>query len=413
MKTLLICGYFAEENEAEVMAHARAPVEFSANNFQRKLIDGLKNVDLELYVVSAPLIGSYPNASDIRTFRGFREEQNICRYVAFNNVWGVRNYSRAKGLKKAVRFFAQLEDDQKLIVVYCAHTPFLAAAAYAKKLDPRIRICFYVPDLPQYMNLRSDRSWLYSFAKKFDIRKMHKLMECVDSFVLLTEHMKEALPVGGKPYQVVEGIVSGVPETAEPEIQTEREKYIVYTGKMDAAFGVKDLVDAMAYLDSPDYRLVLCGGGDSLDYAHCAAEADPRIMALGQVSRETVAQWQRKASVLVNPRANAGEYTKYSFPSKNIEYLLTGKPVVACVLDGMPECYREFLVTINQTLPVARAIGLAIERAVADDAAENKKRAQMFLRYAQDKLCAAQIAKQIIDLCVGPAKTREKRTPQQ
>lgn len=398
MKTLLICGYFAEENEAEVMAHAKAPVEFSANSFQKKLIDGLKSAASELYVVSAPLIGSYPNASDIGIFRGFQEEQKVCQYVAFNNVWGVRNFSRTKNLKMAVRFFAQMEDDQKLIVVYCAHTPFLEAAAYAKKLDPRIRICFYVPDLPEYMNLRSDRSWLYSVAKKIDIRKMYKLMESVDSFVLLTEQMKESLPVGGKPYRVVEGIISGVPESAESELKTGNEKYIVYTGKMDAAFGVKALIDSMAYLDGQDYRLVLCGAGDSLEYARCAAETDSRIIALGQVSRELAALWQRKAVVLVNPRTNAGEYTKYSFPSKNIEYLLTGKPVVAYMLDGMPGCYRDFLVVIDQALPAAQAIGLAIERATAGNETENAEKGQQFFQYAQNKLCAGQIAKQIIDL---------------
>ena len=52
------------------------------------------------------------------------------------------------------------------------------------------------------------------------------------------------------------------------------------------------------------------------------------------------------ADVLVNPRPNNEEYTKYSFPSKNIEYLMTGKPVVAYMLDGMPAHYKKFLYEI-------------------------------------------------------------------
>lgn len=45
----------------------------------------------------------------------------------------------------------------------------------------------------------------------------------------------------------------------------------------------------------------------------------------------------KNADVLVNPRQNDDEYTKYSFPSKNIEYLMTGNAVMAYMLDGIPE----------------------------------------------------------------------------
>ena len=38
----------------------------------------------------------------------------------------------------------------------------------------------------------------------------------------------------------------------------------------------------------------------------------------------------------VNPRQNNEEFTKYSFPSKTMEYLASGVPVVAYKLDGIP-----------------------------------------------------------------------------
>lgn len=164
MDVLFLCGVFAKENEAEVIAQAKKSVEFSANQMQLKLISGLKEV-ADTQVISAPFIGHYPNQSRSLRFSGFTNPQHICRYVSFNNIWGFRNLSRARALKKAVRAFSLDGNEEKLIIVYSAHDPFLAAAAYAKKLNPKIRLCFIVPDLPQYMNLEAKRGFLYSFFK--------------------------------------------------------------------------------------------------------------------------------------------------------------------------------------------------------------------------------------------------------
>ena len=344
MKVLMLCGVFAKENEQEVVRRARAAVEFSANVFQQKLIEGFRWLDKDFSVISAPFVGAYPNASDIVRFRGFADRQSLCSYVPFNNIWGLRNFSRAAALKKAVREFIRDEDGQKLIVVYCPHTPFIEAAVYAKKKDPRIKICLYVPDLPHYMNLNADRSWFYDLAKAYDIAVMTRLMKKVDSYVLLTEQMKDALPVGDKPYRVIEGIITRQ-ELQRPEVIKQKDGLIrvVYTGKLNACFGVKKLVDAFCLLPDPNCRLVLCGRGDCEDYIREKSAADSRILYQGQVTADVAGEWIRRADVLVNPRQNDEEYTKYSFPSKNIEYLLSGNPVVGYMLSGMPEDYRRFM----------------------------------------------------------------------
>ena len=267
MKVLMLCGVFAKENEQEVMAHARSSVDFSANLFQHKLISGFRALEHDFEVLSAPFIGSCPDISSIAWFRGFSQPQSLCRYVPFCNIWGLRNPSRSASLKKALKKFVAEDCAEKLILVYCPHTPFLQAAVWAKARDSRIKICLYVPDLPGYMNLSAKRSLIYDVAKRYDIAAMTKLMEQVDSFVLLTEQMKEALPVGDKPCRVIEGIITKE-ELARSRTGASREKrkddlkYVVYTGKLNERFGVKNLVDAFLGIRDPAYRLVLCGRGD-------------------------------------------------------------------------------------------------------------------------------------------------------
>ena len=354
MKILVVCGVFAEENEKEVQSHARRAVEYSANVFQEKLIRGFYQLDYDMKILSAPFIGSYPNASDLITFSGFQQKQSRYTYVNFHNIWGIRNFSRASALKKELISFIEDTDPQKMIVTYSVHTPFLEAAVYAKKKDPRIKICMVVPDLPQYMNLDANVSMVYKIGKWFDIRKFYRLNQSVDSYVLLTDAMAQKLRVNGRPCMVAEGIVDDDIFVKNKEKKSllntgkDREKYIVYTGKLNEKFGVKKLANEFCRIAEPTYRLVLCGSGDADAYLAEKSRMDPRIILTGQITYEESLEWILRADVLVNPRENNEEYTKYSFPSKIIEYLSSGNPTVGFLLDGMPSIYRNFMFTVDQ-----------------------------------------------------------------
>lgn len=399
MKVLFLCGVFAAENEGEIISHAKAAVEYSANRFQEKLISGFLEQGYDCSVLSAPFIGAYPMGSDIMFFKGFEQQQEKYEYVNFCNIWGIRNSSRASSLKSAMRSFIADEDDEKLIVVYSPHTPFLEAAVYAKKKDPRIKITMIVPDLPQYMNLNSKISLVYKIGKKLDIASFNKLLVSVDSFVLLTDPMKEILKVGDRPYIVVEGIVETdvFEENAQKKRALQKEegiKYVVYTGKLNEKFGVKLLVDAFRLLEGEQYRLVLCGRGDLDEYIRSQCDKDSRIIALGQVTPDVAQEWVLKADVLVNPRPNNEEYTKYSFPSKNVEYLASGNPVVAYMLDGMTERYRDYINEIpdeNET-----ALKSTIEATLQRDIARDEGTA--FAEYARNNLSCNKVADRIIEL---------------
>ena len=58
---------------------------------------------------------------------------------------------------------------------------------------------------------------------------------------------------------------------------------------------------------------------------------------------EHVVKEQLKATLLVNPRPSMEEFTKYSFPSKNMEYMASGTPVLTTPLQGMPQEYNDYV----------------------------------------------------------------------
>ncbi len=398
MDVLLLCGYFEPKYQKEISKKTKTWVENAANTFQQRLIAGLKEQDINLKVVSAPFIGPWPTGYTDKTFKGFEagESAENVRYVHFNNIWGYRNISRTVALKKCVKdFIRNSKSEKKAIIVYCPHTPFLEAAVYGKGLDNSVHIHMVVPDLPQYMNLSKKAHPIYDFFKKIDIQKMEKLIAQVDSFMLLTKYMADKLHVGNRTYIVVEGItdVKNLP----PE-KKEHGKKVAYAGKLVEAFGAKRLIEAFEMIDDPEASLHICGGGELKPYVEEMCQKDSRIHYYGVVPAEKANEILQNADVLVNPRQNDDEYTKYSFPSKNIEYLMTGNAVVAYMLDGIPEIYRTFfnVPETNETVALAKAI----KNAMRSDNAYAEK-ALLYLAKARS---SEAVAKNIIEMIIETNK---------
>ena len=72
-------------------------------------------------------------------------------------------------------------------------------------------------------------------------------------------------------------------------------------------------------------------------------EKNERIIYKGVASNEDVVEAELKASLLVNPRPSREEFTRYSFPSKNIEYMVSGTPLLTTPLSGMPVEYYDYV----------------------------------------------------------------------
>jgi glycosyltransferase involved in cell wall biosynthesis len=391
MDVLLLCGYFESQYQKEISRKTKTWVENAANTFQKRLIQGLKEQDINLEVVSAPFIGPWPTAYNDKFFVGFeagKSNENV-GYVHFNNIWGYRNISRTAALKKRVRDFVQTsKSEKKAIIVYCPHTPFLEAAVYGKQLDNSVHIHMVVPDLPQYMNLNKKAHPIYDFFKKIDIHKMEKLITHVNSFMLLTKYMADKLHVGKRPYIVVEGITDI--DIIPAKVKKEYGKKVAYAGRLVEAFGAKRLIEAFEMIDDSEASLHICGGGELKEYVKEMCKKDSRIHYYGVVSEEKANEILQDADVLVNPRQNDDEYTKYSFPSKNIEYLMTGNAVVAYMLDGIPHEYEAFFEVpeSNRTESLAKAITTALNKDQQLQE-ERKNEAYKYIKQHCDPICVA------------------------
>ena len=85
---------------------------------------------------------------------------------------------------------------------------------------------------------------------------------------------------------------------------------------------------------------------------------DPRIQYGGMLLSSEIVEKEMEATLLVNPRPTDAEFVKYSFPSKTMEYMASGTPVLTTDLPGMPREYLPYVNLIREETPEGIASAL-------------------------------------------------------
>lgn len=343
-------GLFSGDLENEVYEKSKGYVQTAANALQWNIVEGLdQNCKKPVKILNSLYIGSYPGhykTPFIKTYPFSHIDSAKDINVGFINLFLVKHFSRYLSLKPYIKNWALDKSGDKVLIGYALSLEFIMGLNYAKRINPKVKTIIIIPDLLEYMNTSDKVSLIYRILKNAESHNILKKLNKIDGFVILTKYMKEALGIGNN-YVVMEGIATDIPYIDIREEKDNKIKKILYTGTLNKKYGILNLVEAFKMIPSGDYRLILCGSGDSEEKIKEESLKDSRIIFKGLVHRDEVLKLQREATVLVNPRLNNEEYTKYSFPSKLLEYLSSGTPVIAYKLDGIPDEYDDFIYYIE------------------------------------------------------------------
>ena len=166
--------------------------------------------------------------------------------------------------------------------------------------------------------------------------------------VYMTKYVAEAIKLPHIPSIVMEGSV----DIRLGEHPVNRAKNatrdVVYAGCIHERHGLKILVEAFTKLPLSDARLILFGDGSFCEKLPEYIERDERIEYRGVVPNDVSMEAEEKATLLVNPRPSNQEFTYYSFPSKNHEYMVSGTPVLTTNLPCFPEDYLPYLFLFHE-----------------------------------------------------------------
>jgi glycosyltransferase involved in cell wall biosynthesis len=214
----------------------------------------------------------------------------------------------------------------------------------------RSKIVAIVTDIP---DTRIKKNLGLNIFKWFHGNLSLFLLKKYDAFVFLTKYMN--IYGRNKPSIILEGLVeSNSSKISSIKENVDTNKVILYAGGLYEQYGVRMLLDAFSILEHNDAELHLYGGGDLVDTILNFVNKDSRIYYGGILPNDIIKEKLELATLLVNPRFTNERYTLFSFPSKNIEYMASGTPLLTTRLKGIPDEYFNFC----YSLEVETVVGL-------------------------------------------------------
>lgn len=222
------------------------------------------------------------------------------------------------------------------------HSPFLWYSVLSRRLTGAKSVVV-VADPPGVV-LPAD-GIIVRTLKRIDIGLVKRALRSVDGVVVLTAPLAADF-APGTPSLVMEGIAATEAKAtaARPLEPTFR---AMYTGGLMDSYGVGRLVTAIQALPENEIRLATYSKGPLSSWINDQADVDVRIKKVQFATREVVMERYSTVDLLVQPRPVDQDFVQYSFPSKLLEYMASGTPVLTTRLSGIPPEYEPYLYWIE------------------------------------------------------------------
>ena len=338
------CSFMFDDVEENVK-NSISPNSVSGHKFQSYMLQGLAENNCDISVINTPRIRRYPDYKKLLLRRTkFQNDVGVkdAISIGFINVLGLNYMSQIhnifKELKKAIK---KNQHEKIVLLVYNTYPAPTIAMRRIKKRFHNVILCNVIGDIYGKYGLKDDNSIHGKLIERVH-NKMDKMASDCDAFALATESMADALMVSQKPHVVIEGMYD---VKASSRLQKEdQKKTVFYAGALLNEYGITHMLRAFTLIEDPSFEFLIAGNGDAVeDVKRCAAK-DERIKYLGFLTPQEVSHYQANATVLVNPRTSEHKYVKYSFASKNLEYLSSGVPYIAHDLPCNPPEYSRYIV---------------------------------------------------------------------
>lgn len=349
MKIMVVANSCSAKKYEEVCKLRNKAIVDPQQKFFRLFIEGLSNLDdVEVEVLSALPV----SASTVQQKR-FKYETEVTQtgvryyYLPFRNgkisryltlIWSVRKYAK-KLCRDSIKedTYVIMDSLIPVLTIPCKHI-------FRKK---GIKIGAIVTDIPSLATKMKNRK--ESFLKRLFMSVYQKIsdidLKSYDFYIPLTESINNVVNKENQPYCVVEGFA----DNSDTNIFENHENYIMYAGGVYEKYGVKNLVEAFISLNKTDVSLKIFGDGSYVEELKTVSKQYPNVQYMGCILPEQVVEYEKKALLLVNPRPTDEEFAKYSFPSKTMEYLLSGTAVISTKLPGIPQEYFDVMYSFEDS----------------------------------------------------------------
>jgi glycosyltransferase involved in cell wall biosynthesis len=361
---VLIIGFSVSRSMFDRVLATDRGMPVQTQRFGWALVESLGVNGVEVDLVVAEPVADFPHNRRL-LIRGqdFREAGVAGRSVSFVNLPAVKNLTRYWSGRRAARLIGVEGTDA--ILVHGVHSAFLwLALALGKRHGiPTVAVLTDAPSLhTKFDNV------LTSLLKRLDRKLILAALRRLDGVVALTPGLSEL--AAGKPAMLMEGIAAIPPDVdPAPLARFDGPPRVVYAGGLSAEYGVLDLLDSVERAKEV-WTLEFFGRGPAVAAIQEAERQGLRVAYRGSVAPDEMARVYASSDVLVNPRPPHGALAHQAFPSKLLEYLASGVPVVTTELPSLP---RDYVDHVNLADSGPEGLAAAIDELVRKDREERSR----------------------------------------
>lgn len=314
----------------------------AGNKMQMGFVKGFIHAGIPVNVISAEPHGMWKaNKKPIIVKQKNYDDEGVrIRTIPYMNFWGIKQLSIFFNV--FMRLWKIKREQELFFVVYNTMSMFAVPVLCMSKIKGAKSVAI-VADLP----LQGYKS----FLQKIEDKQQQKLICKFDVLIPLTESIVRDFGKG-KPYIVVEaGCNPNDYQKKVDMLQAKPIKDVVFSGTLNQLSGIELIISAMRKVNHKSIRLHIYGDGPLRTFVEKAVNECDNIFYHGHVSNDEMIQIQKKADLLVCPRCKDNFTTKYTFPSKILEYICSGVPVLSNRLEGIPVEYENYVNFSESELP--------------------------------------------------------------
>ncbi len=328
---ILYIGYYTDDSILyEIQKRKINNMSIARQNFEKNLLSELikkhgDNLDILTY---APVKGGYE----------LPQESVLCgKTIRHIGIKKSSPISMLKAKKEFRKYLFELGREKLYglnVIMYDVNPIFMIPLL---KLRKKYKLT--ITTICAEVSLLRRGSGLISYFKK---RILFKFEKKFDRYILFADAMAEVLKCRKKPCMVLEGIAP----TCFGAPNADRKNIIMYAGGLAKDNNIRLLIDSCSQITELD-ELWICGVGEDEEYIAYKMKEYPWLRYFGMLTNDEVRKMETQAKILINLRSPDKELTKYSFPSKLLEYVASGSLVVTTRLEGIPKEYFNYFIAID------------------------------------------------------------------
>lgn len=345
MKILFVSQYYPDSIAEQCASMSKIGLDWAAHNLSKAIIQGLEDNGTEYSVLNVPMMGSFPPFCKKPLVPQTSGEKMTS--IGYLNVTYLKRIDTKNRVLKAANKWCMQNSGDKAIIFY--NYQYIEVITKLKQQHPDVKIVMLLTDLPEYtVPHETILTRLNNKISPLTNAKKGSHYELINGFIFLAEGMKDKMPVGNKPWLLMEGIYNNEICHTITSKDNNDIKSIMYTGNLGARYGIGILLEAFSKIKKDNYQLWIRGNGELENEIKTLAVKDKRIIYFERMSRKDLTEKQRQATLLVNPVPPSEQFTRYFFPSKTLEYMASGTPTLMFKLPCIPTDYHEHLLFIEE-----------------------------------------------------------------